>query len=1091
MSEENKAVFLSYASQDTPAVERIADALRAAGVEVWFDKNELVGGDAWDAKIRGQIASCALFVPVISAATQARGEGYFRLEWKLAVDRSHLMAHDQPFLLPVVVDATPDAAARVPPEFRAVQWTRLPGGETPAKFCARVGKLLGGDPAGPIGGRAPGSDVGASLDGARGRGRAAPRPKSSRSWLVPAILGGAVLVALALWQPWKNSAPSRLLQPPAPAPVARTPAQALVSKAQAIVDQGDELNRETYALAEELLVKAEQLDVSEASAWILHAEVSSALIGYALDDSTTRREALRAQANRAVQLAPASLAAQLVECDSLIAFGQNVPGIVEKLQALAAKHRENWRVFDLLSEGFRLEGKFTEGLAANARARQLAPDNFLVKGNRLSLFSRAGDWAAAEKELAGMMQGRTSARMLAFDVLLKLVWRGDPAGAVAAVQGWPAWFLLEDRGVVHAVYAALWNRNPALALQFVQKYPRDYIRDYMFTGPTAVLSAWANEQAGNLETARADWRVVQQVAERELRANPNETYALHWKAWSLARLGDTASAAPVLQQLVEGNSSMRNMARVLGRFGALALNLGRSDLALGQIAKEPRVTTKSILRLNPVFDRLREDSRFQALIESAPGPQESKPVGAVASKFDEKSVAVLAFANLSDDKGNEYFSDGISEELLNVLAKIPGLKVSARTSAYYFKGRQVPMAEIAKQLGVAYVVEGSVRKQGDKVRITAQLIKASDGFHAWSDTFTRDLKDIFAVQDEIAGLIAKNLQLKMGLTAARPTIDVEAYQEYLAGRSAPAKDGMADLREAVAHLERAVAIEPKFTAAWVQLAGAHTKLGRWGGTPTLQAWPSARAAIAKAQDLEPDSPDVLLALGWIRRTADWDWRGAEQAFRRTLQLQPNQPDALTGAAVLLFNLGRTEEAFRLSQQAARLDPLNASTQVDLSLMFYFNKNWAESERAARRALQLAPGGNYHGILSWSLSKQKRYPEAEAEARLENDELEQAVALSILALARGQEGVIRDCRTRLEAIARKRGDDTADLQQAFAWIHAALGDKDRAFAALEKARASRDPSMAWLRNEDSLAPLFSDPRWDALLRQMGLTDDQLK
>src|SRR3954470_7038216 len=147
MSDSNKAVFLSYASQDAEAVRRIAEALRGAGVEVWFDQNELVGGDAWDAKIRTQIAECALFVPVISANTQARGEGYFRLEWKLAVDRSHLMARDQSFLLPVVIDDTANAAARVPEEFHAVQWTRLPGGETPLVFGGRAKGLLGGEDA--------------------------------------------------------------------------------------------------------------------------------------------------------------------------------------------------------------------------------------------------------------------------------------------------------------------------------------------------------------------------------------------------------------------------------------------------------------------------------------------------------------------------------------------------------------------------------------------------------------------------------------------------------------------------------------------------------------------------------------------------------------------------------------------------------------------------------------------------------------------------------------------------------------------------------------------------------------------------------
>ena len=142
---ENKAVFLSYASQDAAAAQRICEALRTAGVEVWFDQNELTGGDAWDAKIRGQVASCALFLPVISAATQARLEGYFRIEWKLAARRTHAMATAKAFLLPVVIDETRDAEAHVPDEFRDMQWTRLPGGETPEKFCARVQKLLGGE----------------------------------------------------------------------------------------------------------------------------------------------------------------------------------------------------------------------------------------------------------------------------------------------------------------------------------------------------------------------------------------------------------------------------------------------------------------------------------------------------------------------------------------------------------------------------------------------------------------------------------------------------------------------------------------------------------------------------------------------------------------------------------------------------------------------------------------------------------------------------------------------------------------------------------------------------------------------------------
>jgi adenylate cyclase len=493
-----------------------------------------------------------------------------------------------------------------------------------------------------------------------------------------------------------------------------------------------------------------------------------------------------------------------------------------------------------------------------------------------------------------------------------------------------------------------------------------------------------------------------------------------------------------------------------------------------------------LLRLDPLWDKIRDDARFKKLTLG-----DETVAGASAGVVEDKSVAVLAFANLSDDKANEYFSDGISEELLNVLAKIPGLKVSARTSAFYFKGKEVPVPEIAHQLGVAYVVEGSVRKQGTKVRITAQLIKAADGFHVWSDTFTRDLKDIFAVQDEIAGLIAQNLELKMGMVAARPTIDVEAYQEYLTGRALVARAGNSELRQAVGHFEKAVAIEPKFAAAWVQLASAHTQLGRWGGAPTLQSWAAARAAIDKARVLEPDSPDMLLALGWILRTGEWDWHGAEAAFRRALQLRPNHPETLAGAAVLLYNIGQDVEAFRLGEQAVRLDPLNPSTQLDLSIMFYLSDRFPEGERIARRALALAPGGaGYHSILGWSLMGEGRYDEAVAEANADDDEVQRASILGLVAVARGQEAAARAQIAKMEEIART-DPDRADLQLTIAWISAALGDKDRAFGSLEKARASRDPSVSWLRNGPQLRPLFSDPRWGALLRSVGLADDQLK
>ncbi|MDB6114566.1 MAG: invasion protein regulator, partial [Lacunisphaera sp.] len=601
--------------------------------------------------------------------------------------------------------------------------------------------------------------------------------------------------------------------------------------------------------------------------------------------------------------------------------------------------------------------------------------------------------------------------------------------------------------------------------------------------------------------ARLQYEAALAEARREEERSPTDLRMRRAEMWALLGLGRSEEARAALRPLLQ---SMGRPYRVTmnnswwnGPLRAAFL-LGERDQAVtllrdAAVDQTGRMILRNQFRLDPRMAPFRDDQEIAALL-AEPEKQKTGDGGqASAAKptIDSKSVAVLAFADLSAARDSEYFSDGISEELLNVLAKIPGLKVSARTSAFYFKGKEVPIPEIAKQLGVAYVVEGSVRKQGDKVRITAQLIKAADGFHVWSDTFTRDLKDIFAVQDEIAGLIAKNLSLKMGMTAARPTVDVEAYQEYLAGRALFAKASNEDLRAAVAHFEKALAIEPTFTAAWVQLASVHTQLGRWGGAPTLQAWAAARAAIDHAITLEPESPDVLLALGWILRTGEWDWRGAERAYRRAMELRPNHPDTLSAAAVLLYNLGRKEEALRLGRQAVQLDPLNAATQIDLSLVFYFSREWAEEEKLVRRAIQLAPTGvSYHELLAFGLAEQRRFAEAEAEARVDPDDVGRFNALGIITALQGQGEAARGYRRQMEELSRLRGD-TADLQLGIADISVILGDKDQAFAALEKAVSARDPSVGWFRNDFYLQPLHADPRWDALLRKVGLADDQLK
>jgi adenylate cyclase len=297
----------------------------------------------------------------------------------------------------------------------------------------------------------------------------------------------------------------------------------------------------------------------------------------------------------------------------------------------------------------------------------------------------------------------------------------------------------------------------------------------------------------------------------------------------------------------------------------------------------------------------------------------------VGSAVDQKSVAVLAFANLSEEKGNESFADSVSEELLNVLGKVRGLKVTARTSAFHFKGKDTPIPEIARQLGVAYVVEGSVRRSGEKVRIAAQLIKAADGFQVWSDDFKRDLKDIFAVQEEIAGLIAKNLELKLGIRKNQTAPNPEAYQLYLeAVRLWGMRDAIS-LERAEQLLHRAIALQPDFARAVAAMGFVlSVRSAEFGSDPMAgegralneQALQWAERALA----LDPDLAEGYAAKGNVLENLG-RWTECKEAYRRSIELDPNFATAHQWYARNLSEEGYIDETMVEMKRAVELDPL--------------------------------------------------------------------------------------------------------------------------------------------------------------------------
>ena len=678
MTEPTPAVFLSYASQDAEAAQKICEALRAAGIEVWFDQSELRGGDAWDASIRQQIRTCALFVPVISANTRMRAEGYFRLEWKLAVDRSYLIAAEKAFLVPVVIDDTYDSDALVPDRFREVQWTRLPSDATPAAFIERVARLLSPDPS------------------------PAQHPRT---------------------------------QPPA--------------------------------------------------------------------------------------------------------------------AAAAAPH--------------------APGLAADTHAQTRLNSKWLWLG---------------------------------------LVLVGIAAGYFAF-----------DRFV----------------------------------------------------------------------------------------------------------PSKRN----------------------AQTAATPTVQSPSI------------------------GP----------GTISEKSIAVLAFVNMSSDKEQEYFSDGLAEELLDLLAKTPGLHVIARTSSFSFKGKSEDIPTIAGKLKVANILEGSVRKSGNRLRVTTQLIRADTGEHIWSETYDRELKDVFKVQDEIAGAVVAALKLKLAPAqnaAAHGTANTEAYNQYLLGRQFLNRGTFDGDRLAVEAYRKAVALDPGYAAAYAGLSTAEGRLA--DATGDLSGFKQARAAAEKAVALAPEQADGYVARGYFRFNWGWDWAAAQEDLAKAIELDAGDSTVQLRYGELLGSLGRLPEAIAATKKAIELDPLSDSAWQALDQYFISRGDFAAAHEANRRALEINPESAYtlNDLGTLQLLEGNA---AEAKATFRKQDFENG-RLAGLAMAQHSLGHVKESQQALdEEIAKHAQDGAYQIAEAYAW----RGEKNKAFEWLERAYRQRDGGLSSIKFDSLMVSLLGDPRYHALLRKMNLPD----
>ena len=681
MTEPARALFLSYASQDAEAARRIADTLRAAGIEVWFDQSELRGGDVWDQKIRRQIRDCALFLPIISSHTQERAEGYFRLEWRLADQRTHLMGRSRPFIVPVCVDDTPETDADVPDAFSAVQWTRLHNGDARPAFVERVLRLLSPE--------------------------AAHAPGEVRSPAAPPV-------------PPTGAAP-RLS---APSPAAPRPPQLVL-----------------------------------------------------------------------------------------------------------------------------------------------------------------------------------------------------PLIAAVAVIG---------------------------------------------VGYFAVDKLWLSKRS----------------------------------------------------------------------------------------AADAQTSSSTIQAGTP-------------------------PQGAIP----EKSVAVLPFIDMSEKKDQEYFSDGLSEELIDLLAQVQDLRVPARTSSFAFKGKADDVPSIAQKLRVAHVLEGSVRKAGNTLRVTVQLIRADNGYHLWSSTYDRDLKDIFKVQDEIAAAVVEVLKAKLApaqAVAAYRSSNTEAYNQYLLGKRFHSRGNLDEWRRAIEAFHKAIALDRDYAAAYASLALSEYVLADSTGDAAgrRQAMADAESAVT----LEPQEADGYASRGVLRMNVSRDWNGAEADLEKALALDPASEKVQGNYATLLERLGRLTEAIAVGRRATEIDPLSAIAWSNLGLYLTFHRDYSAAHEALRRCLEINPessfGGHHVAILRLL---EGNAAEALATARKIGIEF---FRLSDVAMAEHSLGHEKESQQALnELIAKHAADGAYQVTEALAW----RGEKDKAFEWLERAYQQRDGGLSEVKVDLLLDRLHGDPRFKALLEKMNLTE----
>jgi TolB-like protein/Tfp pilus assembly protein PilF len=868
--------------------------------------------------------------------------------------------------------------------------------------------------------------------------------------------------------------------------------------------------------AVELLNQAATRDPAFFEAYYQLAFVHGRLYSLGFDHTASRLASADAALQAAIRLRPDAGETHLARANYLYYGPRDYAGALAELENGRRSLPNDPRLSELTGYILRRRGQQEEGLRNLQKAIELDPRNyFILQQIALSYqFLRRYPEEAAILDRALTIIPKDAATKVN-RALVEFYWKADTKPLHQAIDS----VLAEDPGAIAKVadswlVCALAEHDPIAAERaLVALGDNPWLVDAAVilsrSFGEGLLARLMNDQA----KARTAFSKARAEQEKIVQAQPDYGPALCVLGLIDAALGRKEAALEEARRAIEllpVEKDSINGSHMIQYFAITAAWTGEKDLALRQLEVGARAPTPSqalnygALKLLPFWDPLRGDPRFEKIVASL-GPKEASPLSeshtspsqAPAQSPTEKSIAVLPFADLSQGHDQEYFCDGIQEEILTRLSKIRDLKVISRTSTQRFKSAPQNLPEIAKQLGVANILEGTVQKTEGQVRVNVQLINARSDSHLWAEKYDRKLTDVFGVESEIAKAIADTLQAKLSgseqhAIATRPTENAEAHQLYLKGIFFSNKRTGADLQTAIDYFKEAIGKDSNYALAYAGLADAYALLSLFGGEGPRETVPQAKAAARKALELEDTLPEAHNSLGLVLALYDFDFAQSKKEFERAIELNPNYATAHHQFGNMnLTMVGEFDRAIAEGKRALELDPLSLIINADLGQNFLLARRYDEAIDQLRKTLAMEPRFYYaRWALGEALQMKGQLREAitqyEKAAEITDDPMVMALLAQGYAKI-GQRDKAGNVLSQLEQLATQRHVGPC----IFSLVHVALGENEKAIEDLERAYRERDdPSIVGIKVEPLIDPLRGHPRFERLVAKvLGTTENK--